>query len=332
MTKEVYKNVYMTVFPLTGNPLREINIFVIKTEDENLIIDTGFNNEENRANMDQMIKDLDLDLSKTKLFLTHLHSDHIGLAGYLQAKGVKEIYISEVDGDLVGKGMSLEGEKWQGILKNAEMQGLIGQAPSAENLSIDDHPGYKNMADSFDYIAVRPGDKLSIGDFNFTVIDEAGHTPGMVGLYDKEKSVLFCGDHILGKITPNITYWGEKYGDSLGIYLKNIEKLKEENIQSLFSSHRYLVEDVNQRIDQLLAHHAARLEDTLSIIENIGRANTTEITKKMHWDIRAKDWTDFPASQKWFAVGEASAHLIHLRDQGKIIEEVENGVAYYSLV
>lgn len=330
MTKEVYENIYMTVFPLTGNPLREINIFVIKSKGENLIIDTGFNNIENRANMDQMITDLDL--SKSKLFLTHLHSDHIGLAGYLEKKGINEIFISKVDGDIVNKSMDLSGEKWQQILKNAKMQGLIGQVQSAEDLSIKDHPGYKNMADEFSYSTVMPGDKLTIGDFNLEVIDESGHTPGMVGLYDKGKSILFCGDHILGKITPNITYWGEEYGDSLATYLKNIEKLKNQNIKNLFSSHRYLVENVNQRIDQLISHHKSRLDDTLSIIKRLERANTTEITREMQWDIRAKDWSDFPASQKWFAVGEASAHLIYLRNQGVIKEEMENGVAYYSIV
>ena len=46
MIKEVYKNIYQATFPLTGNPLKSINIFVIKTKDYNLIIDTGFNNEE----------------------------------------------------------------------------------------------------------------------------------------------------------------------------------------------------------------------------------------------------------------------------------------------
>ena len=322
----------MTVFPLTGNPLREINIFVIKNNDEYLLIDTGFNNEENRKNMNDLIAELGIDLTKTKLFLTHLHSDHIGLAGYLQDKGLKEIYISEVDASIIEGSFSLEGAKWQEILKNARMQGLIGDSPSAEDLSIEDHPGYKNMPDRFSYTTVKPGEKFQFGDFIFEIIDEAGHTPGMVGLLDREKSVLFCGDHILGKITPNITYWGEKYGDSLGLYLKNIEKLKDENIKHLFSSHRYLVDDVNERIDELITHHENRLNDTLGIVEKLGKANTTEITKRMNWDIRAKDWTDFPASQKWFAVEEASAHLIHLRNEGKIIEEIKNGIAYYSLV
>ena len=51
----------------------------------------------------------------------------------------------------------------------------------------------------------------------------------------------------------------------------------------------------------------------------------------MQWDIKAKDWNDFPASQKWFAVGEAAAHLKHLVKLGKIKEEVIDGVGYYSI-
>lgn len=325
--REVYRNIYLEEFPLTGNPLKSMNIFVVKTPEANLIVDTGFNNPENRANMDKLIEDLDLDLSKTSLFLTHLHSDHVGLAKYLQDKGIKEVIMSEVDGYIVDQGLTLEGEQWQALLENAKLQGL-----ESENLDIHDHPGYKNRPEeSFDYKKVRPGDTLDIGDFHFVLLDEAGHTPGMLGLYEKEKKILFCGDHILGKITPNITRWGEKYGDSLGTYLKNLKKIKDLDIEYLFSSHRFLVDDVNARIDSLIEHHKERLALTLSIVEKYKRANTVEVTKNLNRDIKAKDRNDFPASQKWFAVGEASAHLKYLLGQGKVKEEIEDGVYYYSL-
>lgn len=325
--REVYRNIYLEEFPLTGNPLKSMNIFVVKTPEANLIVDTGFNNPENRANMDKLIEDLDLDLSKTSLFLTHLHSDHVGLAKYLQDKGIKEVIMSEVDGYIVDQGLTLEGEQWQSLLENAKLQGL-----ESENLDIHDHPGYKNRPEeSFDYKKVRPGDTLDIGDFHFVLLDEAGHTPGMLGLYEKEKKILFCGDHILGKITPNITRWGEKYGDSLGTYLKNLKKIKDLDIEYLFSSHRFLVDDVNARIDSLIEHHKERLALTLSIVEKYKRANTVEVTKNLNRDIKAKDRNDFPASQKWFAVGEASAHLKYLLGQGKVKEEIEDGVYYYSL-
>lgn len=326
---EVYENIYHAIFPLTGNPLKEINIFTIKAGDEALIIDTGFNNEEIRSYMDRMIDELDLDLSKTRLFLTHLHSDHVGLAKYLEDRGIGEILLSEVDGYIVDHGHDKDDVQWITYINNAKFQGLLPD----EDLRIEDHPGYKNRpTQTFTYTKVNPGDRLSIGDFDFVMIDEAGHTPGMLGLYDERKKILFCGDHILGKITPNITWWGDKYGDSLGIYLENIKKLKDLDIEHLYSAHRFLVEDVNARIDELIAHHHDRLEDSISIIKKMGRANTTEITQRMNWDIRAKDWKDFPASQKWFAVGEAAAHLKHLLAKNVIKEEVVDGVGYYSMV
>lgn len=328
MIKEVYKNIYQATFPLTGNPLKSINIFVIKTSDYNLIIDTGFNNEENRKNMDDLIKNLDLDLTKTKLFLTHLHSDHVGLAKYLENKGISEIFMSKVDGFFIENGINVDDYQWQNILKNAKLQGLL-----EENVDINNHPGFKNRPkEKFTYTKLEPGDKLNIGEFSFEILDEAGHTPGMVGLLEKDKKILFCGDHILGKITPNITYWADEYGDSLGIYLKNIEKIKDFDIKYLFSSHRFLIDDVNGRIDELICHHEERLNDTLAIVKSLKKANTRDIAKSMSWDIRAKDWSDFPESQKWFAVGEAAAHLKHLVAEGKITEDLDlNGIYYYSI-
>ena len=45
---------------------------------------------------------------------------------------------------------------------------------------------------------------LEYGGYHFQPILTPGHTPGHMCLYDAEKKVLFCGDHILGTITPNI--------------------------------------------------------------------------------------------------------------------------------
>ena len=325
--KEVYKNIYQTIFPLTGNLLKSINIYVIKSKEFAMIIDTGFNNPENRANMEELIQSLDLNLLKTKLFLTHLHSDHVGLAKWLDDKGIGDIYISEKDGKMVENGINKEDFQWQNIIKNAHFQGL-----GPENLKIEDHPGYKNRPkEAILHTKIKPGWEISIGDYNFIAIDEEGHTPGMLGLYEKDHKILFCGDHVLGKITPNITYWGDEFGDSLGIYLENIKKIKDLDIKHLYSAHRFLVEDTNARIDELISHHQERLADCLKIIEKLGKANTTQITQQMQWDIKAKDWNDFPASQKWFAVGEAAAHLKHLVKIGKIKEEVIYGVGYYSI-
>lgn len=46
----------------------------------------------------------------------------------------------------------------------------------------------------------------------------------------------------------------------------------------------------------------------------------------MTWDIRCRGWEDFPTPQKWFAVGEALAHLEYLMDRGQVGRPVGRGV------
>ncbi|MCL0092583.1 hypothetical protein M1N92_02830 [Dehalococcoidia bacterium] len=43
----------------------------------------------------------------------------------------------------------------------------------------------------------------------------------------------------------------------------------------------------------------------------------------MSWDMTYKSWDLFPSMQKWFATGEAIAHLRYLEEKGKVAREVE---------
>ena len=53
----------------------------------------------------------------------------------------------------------------------------------------------------------------------------------------------------------------------------------------------------------------------------------------MTWDINAKSWDDFPLMQKWFATGEALAHLRFLEHKGFITEAgPSEDVIKYTLV
>ena len=50
----------------------------------------------------------------------------------------------------------------------------------------------------------------------------------------------------------------------------------------------------------------------------------------MTWDIDCARWEDFPIPQKWFATGEALAHLLHLERAGRIKKGCREGTAYFS--
>ena len=70
-----------------------------------------------------------------------------------------------------------------------------------------------------------------------------------------------------------------------------------------------------REIAELKAHHESRLAEALAIVTEEAGATAYEIASKMTWSIRARDWSDFPLAQKWFAVGEAASHLDHLRER-----------------
>ena len=88
--------IYSIYVELPENPLKNLNSYVLLSGGEALIIDTGFNRPECRRSLWEGIRELNLNLEMTSLFLTHLHSDHIGLAGDFAKQGCK-IYMSQAD-------------------------------------------------------------------------------------------------------------------------------------------------------------------------------------------------------------------------------------------
>lgn len=326
--KKLQDGVYCKIIPLKGNPLKSINIYMVKSRGETLIIDTGFNTCEIRKEMMDYIDDMDIDLSKTKLFLTHLHSDHTGLATWFNEELGADIYMGEVDYKMISEMADANSIRWKDVMSTAHMEGL-----DKDGLSIYDHPGFKyRPKKSFPYNPINPSDSLKIGDFNFVAQDFSGHTPGMIGLYEKDKKILFCGDHLLKKITPNITFWSFEVGDSLGTYLQNIEKVKSLDVEHLYSSHRELIDDISGRIEELKLHHKNRIAEARRTLQNNEECTVRDIAENMSWDISSKDFNKFPKSQKFFAAGEAHAHLEYLRAKGEAdFRKDEDGVLKYFL-
>lgn len=317
--REVYPDIFMEELLLPNNPLKYLNLFIIKGAERSMIIDCGFNMEETEEKMLDIFAKHGLDFNTTILYLTHLHSDHVGLATFLQEKGV-EVYISQVDGQILNN----PDATWAATYENAMLQGL-----AEDNFQIEEHPGYKYaISGKLQYSEAVVGASLKVGDYEFEIIELSGHTPGMTGLYERKHQLLFCGDHILQKITPNITFWGFEYGDSLGTYFKNLDKVYDLEIVHLFSSHRELVKDHRVRIDELRQHHEKRLDEVRKALALKAYSDVRTVTKQMHWDIRSRNFDEFPQSQKSFATGEAHAHLEHLRYRGEA-DYVQKGEKLY---
>ena len=324
--KEVYQNIWQQQIPLRGNPLKELNCYIIKGENRNLVVDTGFNQAEGRELLLGALEELGCDLDQTDVFLTHLHVDHSGLVGAIKNPNNKA-YTSASDGAMVNAPFRKASDKGPEIVipRDVRMGFSADDGDVAGSL-----PAVFNRTDvEIDFTTVAEGDVIDIGGFTFTVVDFAGHTPGQVGLYEPTKKILFPGDHILGKITPNITFWSFEF-DALGTYMQNLKKAREMDVDYLFAAHRFYVENHAERVDQLLAHHDRRLAEVLDILSS-GEKTVYQVASDMKWDFAGGNFLEFPVTQKFFAAGEAMSHLEHLLFQGKVQREERESVLYYSL-
>lgn len=326
MPQEIVENVYCIEVPLPESPLKWLNSYLIKGKDRNLLIDTGFRRPECRAALEQGLGELGADMEKTDIFLTHLHSDHVGLAPELAGTSSK-IWISEVD---LKRLKAHPGAGWKAFdarflqegFSYDELQTLTSQNPAR----IFAPPPCDQ------YVGVWDGQTFSYGGYELIAISMPGHTPGQFCLYLPEKKLMFLGDHVLFDITPNITVW-PGFENALGVYLDSLERLKDYEVEYPLPGHRGVSTSMQERIDMLVKHHENRLEEALSIFRQTPGINAYQLAGHMTWQIRSRSWEDFPLVQKWFAVGEALAHVEYLMAKGLVRRTTdENGINRYEAV
>ena len=323
--EEILKNIYKFGIPLANTALKEINIYVIKDGDKAFVFDTGYNTEECKNVMLENLNKLEIEIKNCSLILTHLHADHTGLASYFYENGAK-IYSGKIDGDLMN-GMAIGGywDTMMSLLPLYDMENEVG---------LEDNPGYKYKIKSpIKFETLNIGDVIKAGDYNLQIVDLEGHTPGHIGLLEKEKNFLFGADTVLDPITPNITFWGYEWKDILATYMSTLKRLRDLNLDFILPTHRAIIKNPNHRIDELIYHHFLRLQEILdSMEENRDDYTIREISKNISWRVRAKNWDEFPKSQKWFATGETMAHVEYLVIRGFIEERKENGVLNFKKI
>jgi len=321
LIEEVAPNIFKVEIPLPHNPLRFLNSYFIKGSKRTLIVDTGFNMPECKEAMHNALDELDIDLHETDFFITHIHADHSGLVAELtNGAPSAKVYCNKIDAVLINEGILLE--YWH---KVGELFRVYGFPQELLDDALIKHPAKNYCIERVvDFTFVDDGCRIGIDPYNFVCIATPGHSPGHMCLYEPEKKIFLAGDHILAKITPNITQWTE-IPDTLAQYFKSLDRVYDMDINLLLPGHRQIIRDHRQRINELRQHHDVRLQEILNILDD-GPQSAYQVAAKMTWSLSYKRWDDFPMPQKWFANGEAASHLEYLTQIGKLHIETKDGV------
>jgi glyoxylase-like metal-dependent hydrolase (beta-lactamase superfamily II) len=320
MIQRLANNIFCIKIPLPETPLKSLNSVVFKGKERHLVIDTGLNHNSCFAAMTNGLNEIGIDLNRTDFFITHFHADHFGLLHRLITPDSR-IFFNRPEAELME---SWEG--WEPMLEAARVNGFPADQLRA---ALANHPGFKHGSMWKPALQViNDHDEIRVGEYILYAIETPGHTLGHICLYEPENKIFIAGDHVLGDITPNIQCW-EEDENLLKDYLNSLDKVYDLEVDLVVPGHRTLFTDLKQRIDELKAHHLRRLDEVEAILVNQD-FNAYDTAARMTWDIRAASWDDFPVAQRWFATGEAIAHLHFLQRANKIRKHLSGDRIIYS--
>lgn len=301
-------------------PLRWVNSYVFRGEDGLTVMDPGLHTEEAEALWRHAANELGFGWRDIRrIVLTHHHPDHYGLAGWLQELSGAEVWLSEA-------GYRQAEMMWQnGCPFTDELHALFllhGMDKETAGQLIPHLNGFVRDVSPQPEVRFLPvGEPFFLGDFRYETVLTAGHAAGHVSFYDKLSGRIFCGDHVLPRISPNVSLVPGVDEDPLASYLTGLEELSLYAVTAAYPGHREPFASFSARCRELIAHHEQRIA---AMLEHLAGGSLTA------WELcRRMFGTRLSIHQLRFAMAETIAHLVYMEKRDMVAANNRDGVLRY---
>jgi glyoxylase-like metal-dependent hydrolase (beta-lactamase superfamily II) len=314
--------------------LNHINLWLLRDNHEGregwTVVDCCIDRAESRAQWTQIFETQLQGLPILRVIVTHMHPDHIGLAHFLcerwsTPEHACRLWISATDYNAAR--MACQVAAGHGGEQAAAFVASHGMKNPDYLQQIRERTGYyAQMVPRVptSYVRIMDGMQITIGGHAWQCIAGYGHAPEHIALFSPALKVLISGDMILPRISTNVSVYDlEPEANSLALFLKSIDRFAPLPQDTLtLPSHGKPFIGLHERIKQLHAHHAERLQE---VIDACAAAPQTAHDIVAIMFKRALD-----LHQLTFAQGEALAHLHMLWLEGKLVRSKVDGVYRFS--
>lgn len=265
----------------------EIRVFLVKGNEtqRSLLIDTGYQTNENKSILLEVLNDLHIKTTELDVFLTHKHHDHTGLASFLAEQGAN-IYMNPVE-DRHPYDCLYYSQGAKTLEEQAKVLKRVGvseeRTPAVWNCFKEFNAYYENSTNedsfktiAFPYTSIGRGQIFSYGVYNFQAIALPGHTLGQLGLYDQAHHIVFSGDHIIRNVVPIVStsYTNEHL---LEQYLRSLDLFKAQyRTCTIYPSHGEAFNNAGPIAANITAAYRKKLLDIQYILTNSAEALTIQ--------------------------------------------------------
>ncbi|MFT3755674.1 MAG: MBL fold metallo-hydrolase [Pseudoxanthomonas sp.] len=262
----------------------------------------------------------------TRVLATHMHPDHIGMAGWLTRRFDCELWITRLEyfccrvmmAD-TGRDVPTEGIEFHRRAGWGETE-LEHYRTRFGDFGRMIHP----MPDSF--VRLEEGQVLKIGRHEWEVVIGRGHSPEHACFLCRELGLFISGDQVLPKISSNTSvYPTEPHADPVQDWLDSIERLERDIPPDVLvlPSHNEPFTGLPLRLEQLRASTHKRHRRIRDMI-----AQPMRCIDVVHALFPASP--NFNSATLGMATGETLAFLNHLLQCGEVVVEEKDGVNWYT--
>lgn len=324
---EVASGVFWVRMPLPF-ALKWINLWLIEDGAGFALVDTGVALEETREIWRTIFKDALGGRPITRVICTHMHPDHIGLAGWITRKFDCPLLISRLEYVTCRMLVADTG-------RDAPEDGVrFYRAAGWDEDALDSYrvrfggfgKAVSRLPDS--YRRLSDGDALVIGGRPWRVVVGCGHSPEHACLWQEELKVFISGDQVLPRISSNVSVFPtEPEADPLTDWIESCAKLRRlvPDDVLVLPSHNEPFHGLHARLTHLIESHERSL---LRLHKRLaeGEKRAVDLFGALFARQIGPDLLNM-------ATGETLAHLNCLIRRGRAVRRMAaEGVAHYAAV
>lgn len=324
--EEVAPGVHRVPLPMPNDGLRAVNVYLLAAADGWVLVDSGWALDLARDALVGALRGVGAELGDIRSFLvTHVHRDHYSQAVTLRREFGVPVSLG------TGERASLDvltapGHRALGV--QLAMLRECGAGELADRLSEmlghdDVDTSEWEMPDDW----LRDGQLIEVGQRSLEVVETPGHTAGHVVFRDAAGGLLFAGDHVLPTITPSIGLEPAAAANPLRDFLGSLAAVRRLPDARLLPAHGPVTKSVHARVDELIAHHGRRLDQSVAAVS--GGQTAADVALVLRWTRRERRLEELDAFNQMLAVGETAAHLTLLVSQGRLTSSVVDGLRRY---
>ena len=323
---EVDRNVYRIPLPLPHDGLRAVNVYAVTDETGLVLIDSGWAIDAARAQLEKALATLSLEIRDVRRFLvTHVHRDHYALAVALRREYGNQVSLGAGERHTIEMLINPEHRPFQDHLAELVRCGADDLVRWMRERATDIQHDPADWAAPDDWL---DGTDVPLPERTLNVLPTPGHTRGHVVFVDQSAGLLFAGDHVLPHITPSIGFEAAQSTLPLGNYMDSLRLVRSLPDRRLLPAHGPVRPSVHARVDELLDHHARRLDEARAVVGE-HTMSAYETARELTWTRRRRAYTDLDPFNQMLAVTETGAHLDVLVAQGRLAADDVDGVRRY---